>query len=339
MRASERWRADKSREWLAGQPWLMGFNFVPSTAVNTTEMWQAETFDPATIRRELGWAKDIGFNSTRVFLQYLVWKRDPQGLLERFRIFLDAAHGLGLSVVPVLFDDCAFGEPKQLDPFSGPQKEPTPGMILSSWTPSPGRRLGTDPAEKPLLRTYVQDILRTFSPHPAVLFWDLFNEPLGPAQVGEASFLIELFSWARQAAPSQPLTVGGFADNSSLHPVLHENSDLLTFHSYEPLEGLKKIAAGLKAKGYPVICTEWMARPYGSRFDTDLPFFREENIGCYQWGLVNGRTQCQFPWSNKPGDPIPEGGWFHDLLHPDGTPYRVEEVETIRRLAPAPQNA
>ena len=29
------------------------FNFLPSTAVNSTEMWQADSFDAATIEREL----------------------------------------------------------------------------------------------------------------------------------------------------------------------------------------------------------------------------------------------------------------------------------------------
>jgi hypothetical protein len=51
---------------------------VPSTACNTTEWWQADTFDPQTIDRELGWAEDLGFNTIRCFVQYLVWKHDPE---------------------------------------------------------------------------------------------------------------------------------------------------------------------------------------------------------------------------------------------------------------------
>jgi hypothetical protein len=180
---------------------------------------------------------------------------------------------------------------------------------------------------------YVRDVIESFGGHPAVLFWDLFNEPLGPAQVGTENFLHELFSHARMVSPPQPLTVGGFADNALLHPLLHRLSDILSFHSYESLKGLQAISGELQKEGRPVICTEWMARPYGSRFETDLPYFHDARIGCYQWGLVNGRTQCQFPWDNKPGDPEPEAGWFHDLLHPDGTPYRPAEIETIRRMA------
>jgi hypothetical protein len=37
----------------------VGADFLPSTAINELEMWQADTFDPATIDRELGWAEAI----------------------------------------------------------------------------------------------------------------------------------------------------------------------------------------------------------------------------------------------------------------------------------------
>ena len=49
--APERWTAERANNWYAQQPWLVGANFVPSTAINQLEMWQAETFDPATIDR------------------------------------------------------------------------------------------------------------------------------------------------------------------------------------------------------------------------------------------------------------------------------------------------
>ena len=69
--------------WQRQQPWIVGFNYVPSTAANTTEFWSRETFDEKTIDRELGWGGALGFNSCRVFVQYLVWKSDPDGLKQR----------------------------------------------------------------------------------------------------------------------------------------------------------------------------------------------------------------------------------------------------------------
>jgi len=68
-----RWTANRAWDWYQSQPWLCGFNFIPRTAINSTEMWQRETFDLEIIDQELAWAEDIGFNSCRVFLQYLVW--------------------------------------------------------------------------------------------------------------------------------------------------------------------------------------------------------------------------------------------------------------------------
>ena len=50
------WPVEKAQAWYAQQPWLVGCNFIPSTAVNQLEMWQADTFDPDTIdqRARLG---------------------------------------------------------------------------------------------------------------------------------------------------------------------------------------------------------------------------------------------------------------------------------------------
>ncbi len=72
---NHRWSKEKAQAWYAAQPWLVGCNFIPSTAINQLEMWQAATFDPVTIDRELGWAADIGMNTVRVFLHDLAWQQ------------------------------------------------------------------------------------------------------------------------------------------------------------------------------------------------------------------------------------------------------------------------
>jgi len=77
--ASKRWSEERANAWAEEQGWIVGANFVPSTAQNQIEMWQASTFDPVTINWELGYAKDIGMNSMRVFLHYLVWQEYPEG--------------------------------------------------------------------------------------------------------------------------------------------------------------------------------------------------------------------------------------------------------------------
>ena len=73
----DRWPAEKANQWYAAQPWLVGCTFLPSTAVNDVEMWQAESFDAVIIGRELGWAHGLGLNTVRVFLNYVVWEDRP----------------------------------------------------------------------------------------------------------------------------------------------------------------------------------------------------------------------------------------------------------------------
>jgi hypothetical protein len=51
------WSVGKANDWYAKQAWIVGCNFVPSTAVNDVEIWQDETFDLATIDKELGLAR------------------------------------------------------------------------------------------------------------------------------------------------------------------------------------------------------------------------------------------------------------------------------------------
>ncbi|MCX6225424.1 MAG: 1,4-beta-xylanase [Bacteroidia bacterium] len=328
-----RWSEVKAKSWYDSLPWIKGFNFVPSYAGNTTEWWEIPP-DTAVIGRELGWASDLHYNSTRVFLQYIVWKKDPAAFKNNFAIFLELASSRHISVIPVLFDDCAFGRPAQVDPYLGKQRDIIPGMILSNWTPSPGTKYGTDPAETESLRAYVHDLLKTFGNDKRIILWDLFNEPMNEARVGTPDFMVRLFVWAREANPGQPLSTGVWFMplDHPLNMVLIAYSDIITYHLYGNKEEMTVRIAQLKKQGRPVMCTEWMARPAGSSYEKELPLFKSEKVAAYQWGLVNGRTQCQFPWWNQPGGGVDSTyGWFHDILHADGTPYRPEEIDVIRK--------
>ncbi|MBK7873862.1 MAG: 1,4-beta-xylanase, partial [Saprospiraceae bacterium] len=91
IKARAIWTAQQANDWYAQQPWLIGSNFVPSTAINQLEMWQAETFDTATINRELSWAKSLGMNTMRVFLHDLTYEENSDAFLQRIEIFLQIA--------------------------------------------------------------------------------------------------------------------------------------------------------------------------------------------------------------------------------------------------------
>jgi hypothetical protein len=146
---AERWSEKQATEWYAKQPWLVGNNYIPATAINELEMWQAETFDPKRIDLELGWAEAIGLNTMRVFLHDLPWQQDPQGFQKRMEIFLQIADKHQIRPLFVLFDSCWDPEPRL-----GKQNEPRPGVHHSGWVQSPGARALEDPAQYPRLEAY-----------------------------------------------------------------------------------------------------------------------------------------------------------------------------------------
>jgi len=122
MRAQERWTEERANAWYAHQPWPVGADFLPSTAINELEMWQADSYDAATIDRELGWAEGIGMNTMRVFLHNLLWEQDAAGFQKRMDNFLTIAARHHIRPVFVLFDSCWEPFPKL-----GPQHPPRDG--------------------------------------------------------------------------------------------------------------------------------------------------------------------------------------------------------------------
>ena len=321
-----RWSKKKANEWYARQPWLVGCNFIPSTAINQLEMWQEDTFDAKTIDKELKWASDIGFNTVRVYLHDLAWEADAEGFKKRINQFLDIAKRHGIRPMFVLFDDCWNANSK-----TGKQPDPILGVHNSGWLQSPGKAIVNDPKSWSRLERYIKDIIGTFAKDKRVLFWDLYNEP-GNSQQGIRSLplLKKAFEWAREANPTQPLTAGIWFGNNELNKFQLSASDIITFHNYSHAKSLSMQIAGLNEHGRPVICTEWLRRSH-SNVETHLPIFEKEHVGCYNWGLVSGKTQTIYPWGSKKGAPEPKI-WFHDLLRKDGTPFDPSEVTLFREL-------
>jgi hypothetical protein len=106
-----RWTEAAAQHWYDAQPWLVGCNFTPSYAINQLEFWQAGTFDPAAIDRELGWAAALGMNAVRVYLHDLLWDQDPDGFKARIETYLAIADRHGIGTMLVLLDSCWDPEP------------------------------------------------------------------------------------------------------------------------------------------------------------------------------------------------------------------------------------
>jgi len=325
----ERWPSDKAHQWYQQQGWRVGCDFIPSTAINQLEMWQAETFDTATIDRELGWAESIGFNTVRVYLHHLAWQIDRDGFKNRVNKYLSIADKHGIKTIFVIFDDC--WNPKY---HAGKQPEPKVGVHNSGWVRDPGDLLFLKPEIIDTLELYVKDILSDYKNDKRILMWDLYNEP-GNSGYGNASMplLRKVFVWAREVNPSQPVTSGVWNFNlKDLNDFQVNNSDIITYHNYETDSLHQKTIDTLKRYQRPLICTEYMARTRGSLFSNILPLLKKENIGAINWGLVAGKTNTIYAWDT----PIPDGSeppvWFHDIFRPDGSPYKAEEIELIKLL-------
>jgi GH35 family endo-1,4-beta-xylanase len=353
-KSTEPWPAEKANAWYAKQPWLVGSNYITSSAINQLEMWQADTFDLTAIDRELGWAESLGFTSMRVFLHHLLWEQDKAGFLNRIDQFLEVAHKYKINVMFVLFDSVWDPSPKL-----GKQRDPQKGLHNSGWVQSPGKEDLLDPKRQQLLEDYVKGVVGAYKSDPRISVWDIWNEPdnLNGNSYGDKHLKTELaakvkhdavvkllpktFAWAREAGATQPLTsglwLGGHkADPAKLIPIEKvqlEQSDIISFHSYAKLDGTKTWVSRLKEYKRPILCTEYMARPEGSTFDPILAYFKEEKIAAYNWGFVDGKSNTIYPWDSwqKPYATEPPV-WFHDIFRTDGKPYREEEVKYIRSV-------
>src|SRR5882724_4813814 len=146
-----KWTEKAAQSWYAKQPWPVGSNYLPASAINELEMWQAETFDAAEIDKELGWAEGLGMNTMRVFLHDLLWKQDSAGFQRRVDTFLSIASKHHIRPVLVLFDSCWDPDPKL-----GPQHPPIPGVHNSGWVQSPGAKALANPSQEPRLQAYVK---------------------------------------------------------------------------------------------------------------------------------------------------------------------------------------
>jgi hypothetical protein len=343
-----RWSQSKSQEWMDKNGWLVGCNYIPSNAINQLEMWQAESFSPELINKELGWAAGLGFNTIRVFLHQLPWQENPTGFISRINEFLDIATRHGIRTMLVLFDSV-------WDPFPklGKQPEPRHNVHNSGWVQCPGYDVLNDPTKYDDLHDYVHGVVSHFKNDDRVLIWDLFNEPDNmnitsykdddyAAHKAELSMLLlkKTINWVRVINPDQPITMAPWKEDWSSDDVLtaldnymFTHSDIISFHCYEDKVDIEKRIKTLQRFGRPMLCTEYMARPFGSTFQDILPILKKYNVGAYNWGFVAGKTQTHCPWDswNTVYEQEPEL-WFHDIYRENGEPYKVEEIEFLKEI-------
>lgn len=202
---------------LNDQPFhIAGINYYPQ-ATPWDLFWTQ--YSPAVIDRDLSRIKGLGLNTIRIFVPYEQFggaKVDPQ-MLDRLRDLLDRAEAQDLKVIVTLFDFRA-------------------DYDLLHWADA-DRQLET--------------LLTTFVEHPAILAWDLKNEPdLDYARVGREvvnAWLEHVALQARRFDSNHLITIGWSSPDAAQQ--LIDKVDLVQFHYYglasdlqEKHESLRKAA-------------------------------------------------------------------------------------------------
>ena len=122
----------------------------------------------------------------------------------------------------------------------------------------PGAEVLADPSRQAELEGYVSGVIGRFRDDARVLAWDLFNEADSPnpayrdAELADKAerateLLAKVYPWSRAAGPSQPITAGiygaewGELDRASdIRRLMLAQSDVISFHSYQPADALRE---------------------------------------------------------------------------------------------------
>jgi hypothetical protein len=272
--------------------------------------------DQKIIERDLGYARRVNLNSTRIWLNYLAWEKDPQGYIEKLRNYIRTSKSMGFSTMPILFN----------------------GNNLNPDTLKPEFRLRGE--------AYVKAIVDAIKDEPGLLMWDIMNEPMTNDYVGHApadqkqqrqdeitAFVRYYLGYAKKIDPVNALTVGynySYQLEGSADLV-----DVLSFHEYTPLrstiEASYKTAEDVSKKyGKPMLNTETACIARSNPYDVVLQISEEHKTGWYLFNLI-----IQGYW-----------GEVHGLFYPDGTVrdpaiiaavmgfYRNRDLNTMIRPVP-----
>ena len=245
--------------------------------------------DQAVLERDLGYAKRVNLNSTRIWLSYQAYEKDPQGYIDRLRNYIRTSNGLGFTTMPILWN----------------------GNNLSPDTLKPEFRPRGD--------AYVKAIVEAIKDEPGLLMWDIMNEPFTNPYFGKVEgdekqqraaeitgFLRYYLTFVKKLDTVNAVTVG-FNYSYQLEPTA-DLVDVLSFHEYTPLrstvEASYRTAEDVSKKfGKPMLNSETGCIARSNPYDVVLEISQEHKTGWYLFNLI-----IQGYW-----------GEVHGLFYPDGT--------------------
>ncbi|MBN2491141.1 MAG: hypothetical protein JXQ29_09850 [Planctomycetes bacterium] len=267
---------------------VRGVNYIRH--VNPIGMWRF--YDDEQYDRELADLKDLGLNSLRVWLAWPVYDVEGTGFIAKFTRFLTLCEKHGLRVMPVLWD--GFGS------------EPSRGYDdLTEWVMSPGFALATAPSFKARARAYTTAVVEAGMKSPALLMWDIMNEP-DPALLED--FVREQAELVERLDPAHPVTVSHARAPINARTVAWV--DVLSYHPYGMLRRnvtfdttvVRQLAATSGNK--PVLITEFGMPGVAQNYADTLRFITDEGVGFFVFDAIIGIHQLRA---------------LSGLLYPDGT--------------------
>jgi len=255
--------------------------------------------DQATVERDLGYARRINLNSTRIWLSYTGYERDPQAYIVRLRNYIRTSHNLGFSTMPILWN----------------------GNNLNPATLKPDFRARGD--------AYVKGIVEAIKDEPGLLMWDIMNEPFTNPYYGAATgedktnrgaeiteFLRYYIAYVKKLDPVNATTVG--YEKSNQLPGTSDLVDVLTFHEYTQLRSTMEAAYAFaeeqsKKFNKPMMNTETGCIARADPYDVILEISAKHKTGWYLFNLI-----IQGYW-----------GEIHGLFYSDGT---IRDPATIAAI-------
>jgi len=253
--------------------WVRGFNYVPSYATSDVQAWLE--YDSKQIDRELELMWRIRCNSIRFFLQYDVYKKDPDLFLHNLEDLLSRCEKYEMTAMPILWDAC-FGEDPTLE-------------SKDHWVANPGPKRVADRSWWPKGEEYVKAIVESHVGDRRILMWDIMNEPSGR----DFDFVKHFCHFVKKLDSTHPITVGhSFAKNNK---GFGDIVDVLSYHPYGFSKNfqiftsqVKEIAA--QAGGKPILATEIGLPGECQPYETGIKMCEEADIGFYLALVMVGRV-------------------------------------------------
>ncbi|MEI7643172.1 MAG: cellulase family glycosylhydrolase [Chloroflexales bacterium] len=282
---------------------VAGVNYYPQ-ATPWDLFWSS--YDPQLIDADMAQVASLGMNTVRIFVPYAQFggsQVEPK-MLDRLGDLLARAEAHGLKVIVTLFDFHA-----DYAPLLWPRAD-----------------------------RHLEAILGRFVGNPAVLAWDLKNEPdLDYQAAGRANVMAWLEHTARvvrAADPSHLITIGW--SNPEAAADLTDQVDFVSFHYYAPVAQLSARYAQLRAAtARPLLLGEFGLSTWNSSFfpgssEVEQAAYTADLLGklratdaagfmiwtLYDFRKVPANVAGRAPWTNNPQQHL-------GVLRADGTPKPV----------------